>query len=125
MLRWRTDRIQIKIPPSFTTMLHKLNYLHNFWKHFITTRKQSLQRLCFHRCLSVHRGVCPIACWDTPHWADTPLHRHPLCRHPPWADTPWVDTPWADTPSCAVHAGMWSTSGRYASHWNAFLLILC
>ena len=27
---------------------------------FITARKQGLQRLCFHRCLSVHRGgLCP------------------------------------------------------------------
>ena len=25
---------------------------------FITARKRSLQRLCFHRCLSVHRGAC-------------------------------------------------------------------
>ena len=49
----------------------------------ITTRKPSLWRLCFHRCLSVHRGdVCPIACWDTPPGpeADTPSPRgrHPL-----------------------------------------------
>ena len=58
-------------------------------------------------------AVCPIACWDTLPWTDTP--------NPPWADTPppWVDTrpplgrhppgqtppgrhptltPWADTP---------------------------
>ena len=131
MLRWRTDRIQIKIPPSFTTMLHKLTYLHNFWKHFITARKQSLQRLCFHRCLSVHSGVCPIACWDTPHWADTLLGRHPPAQTPSWADTPLGrhplgrHPPGQTPPSCAVHAGMWSTSGRYASHWNAFLLILC
>ena len=78
MLRWRTDRIQIKIPPSFTTMLHKLTYLHNFWKHFITARKQSWQRLCFHRCLSVHRGVsAPL------HTGIHPLDRHPTGRHPP------------------------------------------
>ena len=25
------------------------------------------------------------------------------------------------TPCCPVHAGIWSTSGRYASNWNAFL----
>ena len=24
------------------------------------------------------------------------------------------------TPPCPVHAGIWSTSGRYTSHWNAF-----
>ena len=33
-------------------------------RHIVTARKQSLRRLCFHRCLSVHggdmrgRGVC-------------------------------------------------------------------
>ena len=124
---------------------------------FITARKRSLRRLCFHRCLSVHGGVClPIACWDT-----HPLEQvHPLGRYTPWAGTPLgryipkqvhpqqVHTPWAGTPPaqcmlgytlpcpvharvhpplpppCTVHAGIWSTSGRYASHWNAFLLIL-
>ena len=25
------------------------------------------------------------------------------------------------TPCCPVHTGIWSTSGRYASNWNAFL----
>ena len=50
-------------------------------------------------------------------WAETP---HPPGRHPPWADFPWAGTPWADTP-CTVLTGIWSTSGRYASNWNAFL----
>ena len=86
----------------------------------VTTRKQSLRRLCFYSCLSVHRGgVCPIACWDTPTqdqrqtppWADTPPgpEADPLGQTPPsQADAPgqtppWVHTPpgrhpWADTP---------------------------
>ena len=60
-------------------------------RFIITARKRSLRRLCFHRCLSVHRGgVCPIACWDThptgpeadTHWADTPLSKHPLSKYP-------------------------------------------
>ena len=74
--------------------------------------------------------------WDQ---RQTPLGRHPPGRHP-WADTPHPGTrgrpPWADTPlgrhppgqtppgqtpPCTVHAGIRSTSGRYASHWNAFL----
>ena len=83
----------------------------------VTALKRSLRRLCFHRCLSVHRrSVYPTACWDTPTPRDqrqTPLGtrgRHLLGRNPPQADTPH-----------AVHAGIWSTSGRYASHWNAFL----
>ena len=54
----------------------------------------------------------------------------------PEADTPQADTPQADTPQppaqwmlgytppCTVHAGIWSTSGRYTFHWNAFLLFL-
>ena len=46
-------------------------------------------------------------------------HTHfPLGKHPPWANTP----PRADTP-CEVHAGIWSTSGWYASYWNAILLL--
>ena len=59
-----------------------------------------LRRLCFYTCLSVHRGVCLSACWnttttpreqtptslgaDTPLGADAPLQS----RHPPRADTP-------------------------------------
>ena len=48
---------------------------------------------------SVHGGgggVCSKECWDTP--------------------------PWADTPS-SQHYGIRSTIGRYASYWNAFLLL--
>ena len=74
-----------------------------------TARKRSLRRLCFHRCLSVHGGVCSIACWDTPPG-----------QTPPWADTPWADNPLGRHPPCPVDAGIRSTSG-YASHWNAFL----
>ena len=74
-------------------------------------------------------------------WAGTPPGRYtPLGRytpgqvHSPWAGTPlWVGTPagqvhpWADTHQVhppAMHAGIRSTSGRYASYWNAFLLTL-
>ena len=32
--------------------------IYRFLKNLITARKQSLRRLCFYRCLSVHRGVC-------------------------------------------------------------------
>ena len=54
---------------------------------------------------------------QTPHWADRP---------PPKADTPLGRHPPAQcmleyTPPCTVHAGIWSTSRRYASYWNAFL----
>ena len=42
----------------------------------------------------------------------TPGQVHPTGRYTPRAGTP---------PGQAVHAGIRSTSGRYASHWNAFL----
>ena len=97
-------------------------------KQFITARKRSLRRLCFHRCLSPWGGVWPITCWDTP-WADTPMDRHPSGHTSPWPDPPPVDGqtsplgkhPPGRQPPCAVHAGIRSTRGQYASHWNAFL----
>ena len=77
-----------------------------FEMHKIMALKVSLpsatvvaERLCFHRCLFVHKGGC------TPprQKADTPLGRHPLDRYPPPADG---------------HCSRW-----YASYWNAFLLL--
>ena len=60
------------------------------------------------------RGSHPPA--RPPPRAETPL----ADTHLPWADTPQAGTPW-QTPPYAVHAGIWSTSGRYTSRWNAFL----
>ena len=72
-------------------------------------------------------------------WAGTPLGRytssppgqvpprqvHPLAGTPPRQVHPpgQIHTPQAGTPPM-VHAGIRSTSGRYASYWNAFLLSL-
>ena len=57
-------------------------------------------------------------------WSDTPMGRHPLLgRHPPGRHTP-AKCMLGFTPLCAVHAGIRSTSGRYASYWNAFLLVI-
>ena len=61
---------------------------------------------------------------QAPPWADTPLGRYPL-----WADTPQADTPVArQTPPSkeppSLRTACWeirSTSGRYASYWNAIL----
>ena len=54
---------------------------------------------------------------------------HCILGYTPWADTPLPSACW-DTPPRTVHAGIRSTSGRYSSHWNAFLFriyvcILC
>ena len=59
-------------------------------------------------------GVCLSACWDTP----------PRDQAPPWDQAP----PGADTPQTRhpLHSACWeirSTSGRYASYWNAILLV--
>ena len=91
-------------------------------------------------------SVCPGGCLPLVLGGHLPhMHRpviHPPGRHlppgqtlpgqtlPPWVNTPWADTRQADTPlpsacwdtpPCPVHAEIWSTSGRYTSHWNAFL----
>ena len=91
-------------------------------------------------------GVC---LWSWGVCLPLPPGRRPLCRHP--RQTPPGRHPLGRHPSCPVHAGIhppaqcmlgythppvqcilgytphpvnagiWSTSGRYASNWNAFL----
>ena len=63
---------------------------------FLPSATVVAERLCFHRCLSVHRGG----------GVHTPLGRHPLGRHTP----------------PGRHPPGGHCSGRYASYWNAFLL---
>ena len=53
--------------------------------------------------------VCPIACWDTP--------APPQGRHTHF----WVDTLLGRHPPSFRYYRLWTTSGRYASYWNAFL----
>ena len=87
----------------------------------ITARKRSLLRLCFYTCLSVILFT-----------GGEYLGRYPPRAGIPPAGTPtWAGTsPLAGTPSIqvhplpAMHAGIRSKSGRYASYWNAFLLSL-
>ena len=96
-------------------------------KSLVTARKRSLgqgnifssvwQEFC-------SQGVCLCACWDTPRSihspeADTPGSRPPGSKHPLEADTPWKQT--------ALRSACWemrSTSGWYASYWNAILFFL-
>ena len=77
-------------------------------------------------CLSTGgEGVCLSACWDVmppPDQAYTPPGpgRPPLDQ----ADPPWTrQTPPDQTdPPREADSSIRSTSGRYASYWNAFLL---
>ena len=87
---------------------------------------------------SIHppSGQTP-ACADTPLWADTPCPVHagihtPLCpvhigiHTLPAQCMPGYTPPMhaGILPPCPVHARIQLTSGRYASHCNAFLLTL-
>ena len=56
-----------------------------------------------------------------------PPGRHTRAHTPPGQTPPWADTPLDRHPThipCVLHAGIRSTNGWYASHWNAFLLLL-
>ena len=78
-------------------------------------------------------GVCLSACWDTtpparrPPWqGDPPARRPPPARQtPPGNETPLgkADPPSKET--LPLRSACWeirSTSGRYASYWNAILV---
>ena len=100
-----------------------------------------LRRLCFYRRLSVHGGRgCLPQCMvgyhpqsrHPPSRADTPPEqtpswsRHPRSRHPPPEQTPpRADNPREQTPPQSRHPPPRNSHccGRYASYWNAFLLI--
>ena len=90
---------------------------------FITIRKRSCGKvMLLHLSVShsVHgRGVYPSMHWADTSWQTPPCGQTPrrpglpLDRHPPRADTSQAETPPAEG-----YCG-----GRYASYWNAFLLI--
>ena len=63
---------------------------------------------------SVHAGSRPPGSRHPPPQEQTPT---PLGTDPPEADTP----PGADTHPREADSSIRSTSGRYASYWNAFL----
>ena len=97
----------------------------------ITARKRSLRRLCFYTCLSVHRRGSTWAGTHTPGPGAPPGTRYPpipgtpprpgtpLGRYTPWAGTPpGTGTPPQSSACWEIRA---TTSGRYASYWNAFL----
>ena len=78
------------------------------------------------RILSTGGGLYPSIYLGNHRSHDTPL---PLGRHPPgqsplsWKTPPPGRVPWADTAPFGYY-GIWSTSGRYASYLNAFLLFM-
>ena len=119
---------------------------------FITARKSSLRRLCFYRCLSVHRGGCLPQCMlgDPPTPAKETPQGDPLPRRPPlqahtkggnWGGSGPGPHPRGKmrgirsrhTPKGGIQGFRGIRTrlppplinyccGRYASYWNAFLL---
>ena len=111
-----------------------------------TARKRSLGQgnIFAPVCHSVHGGSTLAGTSSpsryTPHWPVHPLGRytpwqeHPPGKVPPGRYTPRRYTPLGSTPPgryhplrqvhSPVHAGIRSTSGRYASYWNAFLFLI-
>ena len=89
------------------------------------------ERLCLHRCLSVHGGRCtPPGRHPPPHSRQTPPGQTPpadtpplqtpprqtlrQADTPPWADTPRQTPPWADT--FQADTPLLVTSGGH--HWS-------
>ena len=119
-------------------------------KHLAYRHIYRLQRSCGQGniftpvCHSVKRwgvgvGFCLSACWETtPQTRPPPEQTPPPLRvdTPPGADTspqsrppeqtpgtrpPQDQTPPGPDPPGKADSSIWSTSGRYASYWNAFL----
>ena len=78
-------------------------------------------------------GVCLSACWDTTPGKETPPGKEsapwqgvrPLARRPPWQGRPPRQGDAALARQTPLHSACWkiqSTSGRYASYWNAILV---
>ena len=93
----------------------------------ITARKRSLRRLCFHRCLSVHRGVpAQVPPSQVPTWQVHPLVGTAPSRHNPQVGTPPTPQqvhPQASTPLLAgtprqVHPPSRHTPPRQVPPWQ-------
>ena len=102
--------------------------LHSTDSFVITARKRSLGQgnifssVCQEFCS--RGGVCLSACWDTTSWvqgtSQGPGHP-PRTRHPPSGS----GMPLPQGPGTPLRSACWeirSTSGLYASYWNAILL---
>ena len=115
------------------------------WYHYRPQRSCGQGNVFTGVCLSTGgEGVCLSACWDAipppdgePPRMETPPDGDPLDGEPPpgWRTPPdgeppqdgeprpprWRTPPGWRTPPRAVDSSIRSTSGRYASYWNAFL----
>ena len=82
---------------NFDFILCDHTMFHKIYLPIITSHKQSLRRLCFHKCLSVHRGVSATPQADPP-WQTPPLPSACWDTHTPCPVHARIHTP------CPVHA---------------------
>ena len=84
----------------------------------ITARKRSLRRLCFHRCVSVHRGGLPqcMLGYHPPCQGDLP--RSPLPRRPPSKETPLPRIPPRSTPKGEIEGDQIQAHTQGGNWWD-------
>ena len=116
-------------------LICQLSHYHGptFFKHFssklvspslfvqllLPPANQVWGKVVFHRCLSVHKGG--ICLWVQECASGSGVHT-PWTPPPRNTHTHWTHTSPGTPPGHAPSPR--STSGRYASYWNAFLLLL-
>ena len=111
-------------------------------KHVITARKRSLRRLCFYRCLSVHRGpvwllpggACMVAmggcAWLLPggmcgcSGGGCMVAPGGCAWLLPGGGGVWLLRVGGGMHGIQPDTEIRSMSARYASYWNAFLLLI-
>ena len=98
---------------DFEKMCHTLRLDQNFF-YFITGRNEVVAKVIFlHVCVILFTG-------GVSGQGEPPLRQG---EPPPGADPPGADTPLPpeQTTPREAHSSIRSTSGQYASYWNAFL----
>ena len=131
------NSLSVNMPAAYSVTFLELLAVYQIF----TTGKRSLRRLCFHRCLSVHRGGLGLFPGGSPfrgfsvqrasvQWVSV---QGGLC---PGGLCPGVSVQWGLCPRGSLSRGSLSsgvsvmktphmvTSKRYASYWNAFLFFM-
>ena len=85
---------------------------------------------------------CMLGCHSPPWMMNPPEREPPRMENPPDGEPPppdgeppgwrppqmenpprWRTPPWMEKPPREADSSIWSTSGQYASYWNAFLYV--
>ena len=102
------------ISNRFPGLLQTTSFTVRYLAHYLfinTACKRSLRRLCFHSCLSVHRGDLPHCMLGYTPQADPPGQSPLGLTHPPAQTPPWADTPPAQ---CMQQVGSTHPTGMHS-----------